>query len=556
MTEQELRRTAVIIPPTGRAVLCVWAAVPGLFAAPFVFWQSIVAGAGFCLLWGFLVYCLWARACSFAAVLGERTVTVYSGVALPVRQVLPRRAVTSVRLLRTPLLRLGGVSLLIVAAPGAKLFLPAIPAQQAGLNALLTALRQDAALLLFLCGASSILLEASSWALDEAGVLRLRWAFLSKQERIIRGETLAALTIERPLFFRLLGASRVVLYPVGQPAKRAVTLYLHKEDAQELADRLMPVRDPVCHRAAGGERAALVVLGANGLSTLALTYLAIRQSRPFPLTAEAVALSRLNVLVRFAAHWLPAGAAWMLVLTGSLFGISLARSFVQTVHYTVWHTADQLGSRGGWLSRFEFRVRSSEISYADVRVSPIARLMKRWPVFVVAGSCRPELPLFVYRSGQEELFRELLPEFRMPPDTRHDLTHRSAVFFAPAGIPFGLCLLLVLASRSVLPALTGTLLIPTAVFAVFLAGGLMGWLKEGIWLREGRFTLRRQKGVYLHCICVFHPDVCLRTFQSPWAARYQRMTLTLALPGQVRLKVRSIPVRDAAPCLNALEQKT
>ena len=67
---------------------------------------------------------------------------------------------------------------------------------------------------------------------------------------------------------------------------------------------------------------------------------------------------------------------------------------------------------------------------------------------------------------------------------------------------------------------------------------------------------RRQKGVYLHCICVLHPDVCLRTLQSPWAARYRRLTLTLALPGQVRLKVRSIPVRDAAPCLNALEQKT
>ena len=44
MTEQELRRTAVIIPPTGRAVLCAWAAVPGLFAAPFVFWQSAAAG--------------------------------------------------------------------------------------------------------------------------------------------------------------------------------------------------------------------------------------------------------------------------------------------------------------------------------------------------------------------------------------------------------------------------------------------------------------------------------------------------------------------------------
>lgn len=107
MTEQELRRTAVIIPPSGRAVLCVWAAVPGLFAAPFVFWQSLATGAGFCLLWAALLYCLWARACSFAAVLGARTVTVYSGAAVPLRQVLPRRAVTSVRLLRTPLMRLG-----------------------------------------------------------------------------------------------------------------------------------------------------------------------------------------------------------------------------------------------------------------------------------------------------------------------------------------------------------------------------------------------------------------------------------------------------------------
>lgn len=172
------------------------------------------------------------------------------------------------------------------------------------------------------------------------------------------------------------------------------------------------------------------------------------------------------------------------------------------------------------------------------------------------GQLRPELPLFVYRSGQEALFRELLPEFRMPPDIRPSLAHRSAVFFAPAGIPFGLCLLLVLVSRTVLPALTVTLLIPTAVSAIFLAGGLMGWLREGIWLREGRFTLRRQKGVYLHCICVLHPDVCLRTLQSPWAARYQRLTLTLALPGQVRLKVRSIPVQDAEPCLAAVEQKT
>ena len=71
------------------------------------------------------------RACSFAAVLGSRTLTAYAGIALPTRQVVPRRAITSVRQLRTPLLRLAGASVLIVTAPGARLILPAVPAEQA-----------------------------------------------------------------------------------------------------------------------------------------------------------------------------------------------------------------------------------------------------------------------------------------------------------------------------------------------------------------------------------------------------------------------------------------
>ena len=142
MTEQELRRTAIVIQPRGRAVLCVWAAMPGLLLAPFVFWQSIWAGGVFCAVWAALVVLVRARACSFAAVLGARTLTVYSGIALPLRQVLPRRAVTGVQQLRTPLLRLAGASVLLIAAPGARLLLPAVPAAQAG--ALAHALAEEA----------------------------------------------------------------------------------------------------------------------------------------------------------------------------------------------------------------------------------------------------------------------------------------------------------------------------------------------------------------------------------------------------------------------------
>ena len=374
-------------------------------------------------------------------------------------------------------------------------------------EALRAALRQDIVLFLLVCGVSWVILRASSWSLDENGTLCLHWKLLFRFDRTVRGASLAALTIERPFYFRLAGASRVTLYPMGEPKKRTLTLCLTKGDAAQLADQLLPVAAPSLHRPKGGERAALGLLGANGLSTLALF----------------------------------------------LLGLSLIRSFVQTVHYEVWHTADQIGSSGGWLDRFEIRVKTAEISYADVRLSPFARLLRRWPVFVTAGGCSPELPLFVYRSGEEALFRELLPEFRMPPDLLARTEQRSLIFLAPAGIPFALCALLTLLSVYTLPSLTVTLLFPTVFFAAGLAGGMMGYRREGVWLRDGQLTLRRQRGIYLHSICVFHPDLCLTANQSPWAANVDRTNLTFAFPGRVKLTVRSVPWRDAQKCFEFLE---
>ena len=136
MTEQELRRTALVIPPKGRAVLCTWAGMVGSILTPFAFWQSTAAGAVFCVLWAALVFLLRVRACSYAAVLGERTLTVYVGVAFPVR-----RAVTGVQQIRSPLLRLAGVSVLLISAPGARVLVPAVPAAQAA--ALAYALAED-----------------------------------------------------------------------------------------------------------------------------------------------------------------------------------------------------------------------------------------------------------------------------------------------------------------------------------------------------------------------------------------------------------------------------
>ena len=225
-------------------------------------------------------------------------------------------------------------------------------------EALRAALRQDIVLFLLVCGVSWVILRASSWSLDENGTLCLHWKLLFRFDRTVRGASLAALTIERPFYFRLAGASRVTLYPMGEPKKRTLTLCLTKGDAAQLADQLLPGGSPSLHRPKGGERAALGLLGANGLSTLALFLLAIRQSRQGPDRYE-LAFAQISFLAGLAARWLPTGAAWLLAFAGFLLGLSLIRSFVQTVHYEVWHTADQIGSSGGWLDRFEIRVKTA-----------------------------------------------------------------------------------------------------------------------------------------------------------------------------------------------------
>ena len=48
MTERELRRTALVIPPKGRAVLCIWAAAAGLFLG----WQNTLLAMFFGIVFG------------------------------------------------------------------------------------------------------------------------------------------------------------------------------------------------------------------------------------------------------------------------------------------------------------------------------------------------------------------------------------------------------------------------------------------------------------------------------------------------------------------------
>ena len=405
-------------------------------------------------------------------------------------------------------------------------------------DALRAALRQELVLLFFISAVCWAVYYGGRWQVDAEGTVHVSWRLGVRLDRALRAEGLAALILEQPLLYRLTGACRVVLYPVGQT--KTITLYLTRQQAEELADVLLPVTDPLWHAPKGGEKLAFTVLGANGLSTLALLALALKQSRPYAPDAQTAAFAHLNRIAAWAARWLPMGTAWLLVLGGVLFCASLVRSAAHAAHYTVWRTESHLGSRGGFVRRYEMRLALEHLSYADLRRSPATWALGCCPVFVTAGSCRPEIPLLVWREDGPFL-QELLPGFVLPPKAPVDTAGRSIpAFFLPAGIPCGLCLLLTAVSRYTLPALTVPLLVVSAVFAALLVGAYNGWRKEGIWLQNGRLTLRWQHGFHLHDICVLCPVPALTAMQSPWAAAVHRTNLTLTFPGGVKCRVRSV----------------
>ena len=123
---------------------------------------------------------------------------------------------------------------------------------------------------------------------------------------------------------QLTGAALVTVYPAG--GEKPLTLCLTRQEARQLADQLLPLTQPdIRWRPAGAERWSAALLGANGLSSLALAALALRRSQSLP-GAQDLALEQLDRLAALAARWMPAGLAWLLAAATLWYGLNLARA--------------------------------------------------------------------------------------------------------------------------------------------------------------------------------------------------------------------------------------
>ncbi len=160
---------------------------------------------------------------------------------------------------------------------------------------------------------------------------------------------------------------------------------------------------------------------------------------------------------------------------------------------------------GAGLYAGTMRLRLCQLNYADLRRSPATWALHYCPVFVSAGACRPELPLFVWRGRAPAAAGAAAEMAQLPPDTRTDTTDRSMVFFLPAGIPLALLSdgYLTAVSRTTCRLLPCRCSSPPGCLPPCWA--LPPWAGTGrAYGQKGQLLLCRQHRFHLHQLCVFH----------------------------------------------------
>ena len=416
------------------------------------------------------------------------------------------------------------------------------------LQSLYTALRQDAVILVVMAVISVWLWRQAGFSLTQEA-LTLKLGFLITRQITLPCNQVAVLEQSRPLWLRLLGASRVTVYAARSAHFKSVPFFLPKHQAAILAETMLPVRsDATFFEPTGAERIRFTVLSANIATTAALLWVSARETTR--ILGEGIeeqlnhlALDNLTRIEQIAELFLPAGVAWLFTLVFVFWGVALFWSLLSTAGFRVSRSGGVILAKGGHVNHIERRILASAVIWCDVRTTPSARLLRRYPVYLCAGSFDGgDIPILVYKKGQEALLEALMPQFRLCPAALGPVADRSLPqFLWKGGAAFAFCGALAGVSVWQLPQLTPVLIIPLLLSLGLVLVSLEAWFTEGVH-RNSNHTLAVQYSRWFtrHSLCVFTPDRAFSTFQTPFSENVARCNFTLRLPCRRKIKLRGI----------------
>ncbi|HIW54753.1 MAG TPA: PH domain-containing protein [Candidatus Ruthenibacterium merdigallinarum] len=414
-------------------------------------------------------------------------------------------------------------------------------------HAVFAALYQDALILALTAAGALALWRTTSLSLEN-GVLCASSGLFFKTRRVYAASSIAAIEIARPVYCRLFGASHVTIHPKNLRRGARLRLYLSRSGAEALADALMPARqDTSLFAPTGFERLNFVVLSANVLTGCAFAVMAARHLEDVFDDFHHLAAENLSRLTALAARWLPAGLAALTALGFCIAAITVLYAFFRTFGFSVCRNGDVLIARGGLLSKTERRIRVSCVTLCEVRVTPAARLLRRCPVYVRAGSFNgSDIPLMLCRDGAEDSVQMLLPAFRMPPMPAPSAQRMPlpflwksaallALFLGMTGVAFA-------SERALLPV---PLLGAALAFASLLVS-LEGVRREGFCKNKNRsLSACYTKRFTRHDVCILTSDVSYSIWETPFGVSAGLCHLTAHLPCAARVRVRAVPTLSA-----------
>lgn len=427
------------------------------------------------------------------------------------------------------------------------LILSVVPLVQAALDfdleSLFRALRQDALIFAAIAVFATAVWLACGYRCAP-GRITVREGLVVRRELVLTRPMLAAVELRRPLYCRLLGATQVAFY--FKYRTEHYTLSLRAADAAALADELMPVaRKGEVFRPVGSERLGFAVVSANVITTGVLTVMSAKR------TAEVLgegfnqlAFTNLEKVEKLIERVLPVGVAWVAALAFVVISLAVLSSFLHTAGFEVCRHGGIIVARGGLVTKTERRILARAVTACDMRVTPIGRLLRRYPVYLQAGGFAGEaLPLMVYKKGDEALLQRLMPEFHIAHHHLASLRGRSlAQFLWRPGTFFLLLFALTGVSAWAMPDLAPILSIPLALSFLCLLSSLEGFFTEDIRRGPGR-TLEVSYNRFFtrHRVSVFTPHAAFRVRQHPLLARRQRCDVHVYLPGKRRMRARGVP---------------
>ncbi len=412
------------------------------------------------------------------------------------------------------------------------------------LESLLSALMQDAAILLASAAAALILWRAASFCAQDDMLCVEQGVFFKSSFRCSRS-SIAVVEIVRPLYCRLLGASRVTIYFKTNANRRAFTLYLSKKDAAEVADLLMPVRtDTALFAPTGFERLAFVMLSANIITSTLFGLWGLKQlDEVLGQNIQQIAIDTFYEAELFAARWMPAGLAFLVTLGFALMGFSMLYSLLQTARFTVCRAGGVILSKGGLIRHTERRILVSCVSACDICTTLPARLLRRYPVYLSAGSFRGfDLPVLVIKKGQEKNVEMLLPNFSMPDGELCSPARKSPVQYLwrpGAVLVFSLALCGV--ASYVMPPILPMLFVPVVLSLVCLGVSAEGFFREGLCKNKNRTLSACYVRFFTrHDLCVFTQDLAYTIRENPFSVSRGRCDVQVHLPCALHFTVRGV----------------